>query len=148
MSENNKFLFNKSIEIGKKREKIVIRFLEPHVDHIEENDDFRWDILIKKGNKEITIEVKFNSMFLKTGNFAVEFECRGKPSGINTTKSNYWVFVDSNDKIYCIKTEKLRELCKVSKIKPAFCEDGVNNNYLVKESLFKPHQIELLSILD
>lgn len=148
MSENNQFLFDESIKIGKEREKIVFELLKPHVDHIEDNDDYKWDILIKKGHKKITIEVKFDSMFLKTGNFAVEFECRGKPSGIKTTESNYWVFVDSDNKIHCIETIRLKELCKNAPIKPAYCADGVNYNYLIKDVFFSPHKIKLLNILD
>ena len=148
MSENNRLLFNESIKIGKKRQKIVTDMLYPHVDYLEENDDYKWDVLIKKGNKKITIEIKFDSMFLQTGNFAVECECRGKPSGIKTTESDYWVFVDSNNKIYCISTKKLKELCKKSEIKPAYCKDGINKNYLVKGTIFIPNQVELLSILN
>ena len=37
------------------------------------------------------IEVKSErGMWLKTGNIAIEYECYGKPSGINATKSDYW----------------------------------------------------------
>jgi len=42
-------------------------------------------------NEKILIEVKNDNMSYKTGNVAIEIECRGKPSGINTTKANYWV---------------------------------------------------------
>ena len=37
------------------------------------------------------IEVKSErGMWLQTGNIAIEYECYGKPSGINATKSDYW----------------------------------------------------------
>ena len=37
------------------------------------------------------IEVKSErGMWLQTGNIAIEYECYGKPSGINTTNSDYW----------------------------------------------------------
>jgi hypothetical protein len=29
-------------------------------------------------------------MWLHTGNIAIEYECYGKPSGINATNSDYW----------------------------------------------------------
>ena len=37
------------------------------------------------------IEVKSErDMWVRTGNIAIEYECYGKPSGINATKSDYW----------------------------------------------------------
>ena len=30
------------------------------------------------------------AMWLQTGNIAIEYECYGKPSGINATNSDYW----------------------------------------------------------
>lgn len=36
-----------------------------------------------------TIEVKRDKKFLKTGNIFIEYECRGKPSGIMTTKAQF-----------------------------------------------------------
>ena len=148
MSENNKLLFKDSLIIGNKAEKIVSDLLNPHVDNIYKNEDFRWDILAKKKDKIIKIEVKYDSMFLKTGNFAVEFECKGKLSGIKTTLSDYYVFVDSKNNVHCILTEKLKELCKNCPIKQADCADGINLNYLVKKEIFLPYKIDLLKVLD
>ena len=37
------------------------------------------------------IEVKSErDMWVRTGNIAIEYECYGKPSGINKTESDYW----------------------------------------------------------
>ena len=37
------------------------------------------------------IEVKSErGMWMRTGNIAIEYECYGKPSGINATESDYW----------------------------------------------------------
>jgi len=37
------------------------------------------------------IEVKSErDLWQKTGNIAIEYECYGKPSGINATESDYW----------------------------------------------------------
>ena len=38
------------------------------------------------------IEVKCDRLCIKTGNVFVEFEDRGKPSGISITKSSYYAF--------------------------------------------------------
>ena len=37
------------------------------------------------------IEVKSErDVWMRTGNIAIEYECYGKPSGINATESDYW----------------------------------------------------------
>lgn len=41
------------------------------------------------GNSKI--ECKRDRLARKTGNIFIEYECFGKPSGIATTKSDYWV---------------------------------------------------------
>ena len=49
------------------------------------------------------IEVKTErGMWSKTGNIAVEFESYGKPSGINSTESDYWFHnLAIDDEVYC-----------------------------------------------
>ena len=68
---------------------------------MEYNSDFRWDL--KRGQDAekwfgglLTgdcIEVKRDFRAHATGNVFVEFECRGKPSGISTSEAIYWVFI-------------------------------------------------------
>ena len=47
------------------------------------------------------IEVKTDRVCQRTGNVFVEFESRGKESGINITTASYWV--------YCLWTDKFKE---------------------------------------
>jgi hypothetical protein len=65
------------------------------------NNDKRFDIDLKYGQvfeKKVAdmlqhskIEVKTErDMWKCTGNIAIEFESRGKPSGIATTEADYW----------------------------------------------------------
>lgn len=70
------------------------------------------DILL---NQEI--EVKTDKMFCKTGNVAVEYESRGKPSGISKTKAKYWVFilVDRDlktESMVLIPTSRLKKIAR------------------------------------
>ena len=63
--------------------------------------NFDYDLIIgKEGEKLVDhifknckIEVKRDFWTGTTGNIAVEFESRGKPSGISKTKSDYYAFV-------------------------------------------------------
>ena len=45
--------------------------------------------IFAKGKK---VEVKTDRMTHKTGNVFIEYESRGKPSGIATTDADYWVY--------------------------------------------------------
>jgi len=54
----------------------------------------------------------------RTGNIAIEFQCRGKDSGIRKTESKHWVYkIIEPDIIIVFSTEKLRK----------FVEDNMGN---------------------
>ena len=67
-----------------------------------------------KSEKETTIEIKENIFCKISGNIAVECACRGKPSGIETTQSDYYLDVlhyDKKTRMYVIlSVNKLKEL--------------------------------------
>jgi len=78
--------------------------MSPH--RLSKGYEPKWDIdmaLGKKGEEKVLgmldginagkIEVKTDARASETGNLFVEYECRGKPSGIETTKATAWVFV-------------------------------------------------------
>ncbi len=67
--------FNKDLKYGKKHEKLV---MESRLDY----------------------ELKTDRLAYKTGNLYIEYQSRGKDSGITTSKSNLWIFkiVDKKDK--------------------------------------------------
>lgn len=44
-------------------------------------------------NKKVKLEVKKDDWTVRSGNIAIEFESRGKPSGILTTKADFYCFV-------------------------------------------------------
>lgn len=83
---------------------------------------------IKRGNEQQQLvmdifegdsfEIKSDFMAHRTGNIAIEFQCRGKDSGIRTTESDHWVYkIIKPDIIIILNTEKLRK----------FVEDNMSN---------------------
>lgn len=69
----------------------------------------------------LKIEVKSESfLWEKTGNICVEYECRGKPSGIAVTEADVWAHelrrsVKGGNEIigyFLIPVPRLRELCR------------------------------------
>ena len=66
--------------------------------------------------KDSKVEVKRDFWTGKTGNIAVEFESRNKPSGIAKTKSDYYAFIlgeeFKDEVIIIIKTKRLKEIAR------------------------------------
>ena len=62
------------------------------------------------------IEVKRDNWVGRTGNIAIEYKSRGKPSGIATTQADYWIIMFSReyqDKfMFIIETQRLKEVTK------------------------------------
>ena len=103
--------------------------------------NFDYDLVIgQKGEKLVdhifknaTVEVKRDFWTGTTGNIAVEFESRGKASGISKTKSDYYAFVLAeqfrDEVIIIIKTSRLKEI------------------YLRKQTIIKNISMHLINIL-
>ena len=90
------------------------------------NDDNKFDIDLSKAQireKELRdilgkakVEVKTDSIWKGSKNLAVEFRCRGKPSGISVSEAEYYAFIlDANtytEGIIIIPIEKLLYLAR------------------------------------
>ncbi len=83
------------------------------------NNDFKHDLEVGKVyEKELgnllgaKIEVKRDFKCLETKNIFVEYESRGKPSGISTSEADYYCYWLSDFHNVMIKTEKLKERCR------------------------------------
>ena len=64
-----------------------------------------YDIYVPE--KDIKIEVKRDIGSKDTPNYFIEYECNYKPSGIQSTKSDFWAIYDER-KFHFIKTSKLK----------------------------------------
>ena len=119
------------------------------------NNDFKYDLelgqmgemLIGKLLSSKTIEVKFDFGCYRTGNFYIEYQSRNKPSGIATTKANYWMLIAASeygqrlksyqeqiqkeDILYAIliETERLKDLCRTKAFRKEV-KGGDNNTSL------------------
>ena len=60
------------------------------------------------------IEVKRDLKAKTTGNLYIEYESRGKPSGISRSEADYWCFAFENLFVF-ISTEKLKEMIEPMK---------------------------------
>jgi len=105
--------FYNDLEGGELGEKIIGEYfnnlgykVEPN---LNKNADF--DIKIHKDNKVISLEIKTDNYYLKrrTNNMVFEVSCNNKPSGLNSTKADYY--------IYYFPEEKIAYMASISKIK-------------------------------
>ena len=91
------------------------------------NKNSKFDIDLKYGqlrekkvhdifsNKKIEVKTERDWWF-KTGNIALEYECNGKPSGINATESDYWIqILAKGNKNHCMVVFEVKELKKIVK---------------------------------
>ncbi len=62
------------------------------------------------GENETSLEVKKDDWAVKSGKIAIEFESRGKPSGILVTKSDFWCHVIGHYFVLVFPVDFLRKV--------------------------------------
>jgi hypothetical protein len=91
--------FDKDLSREQKLQRWLIDELPKRYSHIvkvepykgrKEEADLQISLL---GGTVKTIEVKEDRYHAKSGNFAIEYFSRGKPSGINVTKADYYLII-------------------------------------------------------
>lgn len=109
---------------------------------MEFNNDFRHDLKVGQVGEQLladilqgkTVEVKRDFWISRSENLAVEFESRGKPSGIATSEADYWAFIAAGEVedeiVLLIKTSRLKKIAKLEKQKGNIKAMGDNNTSL------------------
>lgn len=106
------------------------------------NNDFRFDLEFGQINGETwfhelvtnkKIEVKSDRKTVDTGNVYIEYWSRGKPSGISTSQSDFYVYKVGEEEAIIISTpylkQKLKQLVADGKAR-ANVKGGDNNTSL------------------
>ena len=85
------------------------------------NNDFKFDLEFGRLDGETwfhelvsnkKIEVKSDRKTAETGNIYIEYWSRGKPSGIATSKSDFYVYKVAEDQAILISTSQLKKKLK------------------------------------
>lgn len=102
MNYNEKF--NKDLNRGENGEKVIGDYFKSKGWGIKynPNKDGDYDLMIKKGDRIISLEIKTDKYYLKrkTNNMVFEVSCNGKPSGINSTKADYYIYYFPAEKLF------------------------------------------------
>ena len=139
--------FNQDLVLGNSGEIIIKEFLEKKgCEFINLNDDNQYDLKMKKNNNEITYEIKTDVLvapIYDTGNIFIEFESRGKKSGISVSKADWFVtYFKYLKEIWFIKSETLKNLIQENEF-PIFYDAGdvgsATHGYLIKRKDFKEY---------
>lgn len=108
--------FKKDLTTGQKLENFLCTRLQKRypLTHVSTGSFKDYDINIPEINT--TLECKTDLKSKETGNIAIEFQDRGKPSGIQATKATHWVYRlwsnQHDDWIFVFsKVENWRKIC-------------------------------------
>jgi hypothetical protein len=107
--------FKKDLPVAKETEKEVAQILAKVYDAniLKFEHTSEYDILARIKDNDYKFEVKEDFMSWKTGNVALEFECRGKPSGIQTSEADFYVYKihgANGTHFYLFKTSALKKM--------------------------------------
>jgi hypothetical protein len=139
--------FKQDLILGNDGEDIVRKFLESKgCSYLESNNDNKYDLKMLKNKKEITYEIKTDvkcAPVCDTGNIFVEFESRGKDSGIIVTQADWFVtYFKYLKQLWFIKSDDLRNLIKENEF-PIFYDAGdigsKTHGYLIKRKAFNEY---------
>lgn len=134
--------FNEDLKIGKKAENefasILVKTGMVASLEIPQWKFKDYDVRIKTvWGKEITYEVKYDGIYPTSKCVWIEYECKGVPSGIMTSKSDYYVYKLGSDFFFAEKS-KLLELLMLSTTKKAcqWGDDGTSKLRVIPEQEF------------
>jgi hypothetical protein len=140
--------FNDTMKIGSIGETRIVEMLNfIGYEGVELSEGYQPDYDIKyidKDNSISTIEVK--TCMSHYPNIAIEFQSRGKPSGIYSTKADIFaVYRSISDVVYFGDTNKILEYIQSNDIKVR-CNKRNNTDtkiYIIPESQWPFHKIDL-----
>jgi hypothetical protein len=139
--------FKTDLKLGNDGEKVIINFLESKgCKYVDSNNDNKYDLMMINKGKETTYEIKtdvFIAPIYDTGNIFIEYESRGKLSGISVTQADWFVtYFKYLKEIWFIKSETLKQLISENNF-PIFYDAGdvgsATHGYLIKRKDFKEY---------
>lgn len=143
--------FKKDHKIAVKTEEEIAKMLQDanpgKIKRIQFNHDNRYDLGVLLTNGEfLTIEIKEDFTCARTGNVGLEYQCRGRASGISVSKADlycYKVHEPSGDiAYYIIETKTLKTMIKgnlFDRVVTGGDPGSDSKNYLFKLDVFKKH---------
>jgi hypothetical protein len=139
--------FRKDLKLGNEGEVVVTDFLESKGHkYVDSNNDNKYDVKMITNGKETTYEIKTDvkcAPLFDTGNIFIEFESRGKASGIAVTQAKWFVtYFRYLNELWFIKSNDLRTLIENNDFQVFYDAGDVGSathGYLINRKQFKNH---------
>jgi len=110
---------------------------------LNESDEYEtlkgYDVTFEKDGVTYTGELKTDYQYSQTGNVAVEYEYRNRPSGIFSTTADLW-FYKLGDEYYVVSPKKIKEYVATHRRSLRFVcggDDGASKLVLIPIEQFK-----------
>lgn len=116
MINTREYKFKNDIVLGEKGEDDVISYMESlGMTFLGKSlGSASYDAVMQYNNKVFTYEIKTDVYPIDTGRMIIEFESRGKPSGIFVTKADYFVYYYKHTReIWNIKVSSLKNIIEL-----------------------------------
>ncbi len=137
--------FEQCLKVGQEFEKKALNFFKYEKVFFPQGKHSEYDFIL---DDDIKIEVKSDCLSGQTGNLCIEFENRKKPSGIEKTTADFWIYfvrysyTDKNDfDVYKIPTKKIKKRCKKYGRIVSGGDGGNSKMFLINKSKFKKYLI-------
>jgi hypothetical protein len=138
--------FKTDIKTGEQGEDFVKNFLISRgFKFIHKNNDNKYDLLMSYNDNNYTYEIKTDVLLSEkrdTGNLVVEFESRGKPSGVSVCEADYYVYyIPKLKEIWNIGMNDLKNLIASESFRVVVGGDKGSNTkmYLIEREKYKEH---------
>lgn len=104
--------FQESLTSGQESENLVLSIIKKKYPKafLKEGYHKEYDIMIPEVNKTVEVKKDFKSQY--TGNVVIEVEMNNRPSGLETSTADWWVFHLNDIELVWIKIKRLKELVK------------------------------------
>lgn len=102
--------FHRDLAFGQAGEELVIESFSRNgwkVEHRERTARYDFEMTHERDGDFLLVEVKTEPSALRWGNVFLEYECRGKPSGILASDSDVYVFIIGDRLLSCWRRELL-----------------------------------------
>ena len=109
--------FNDSLVSGKQSENIILKMVQNKYPkaYIKEGYHKEYDIMIPEIDKTIEVKKDFKSQY--TGNVVIEMEMNNRPSGLQSTTADWWVFHLDEQEIVWITLKRLKDMIEFGNYK-------------------------------
>jgi hypothetical protein len=134
--------FQKDLKLGLKYEVEILKYIK-YDTYKQSTGIFKeYDIKTIKDDIITKYEIKADRIAFKTNNLCIEYEYKNKPSGIETTKADYFgyfILKNNSHDVYIIPTNNIKQSIKDKKYKKSMSGgDGKKSKfYLFDLSIFQ-----------